>query len=127
MKQAHNTKPKALQKAASGGRQSPVNEHHQKGTSRSGGSASATESINRPQAKGNRAPASAVVASSASSPSVTVGEERLLTTGEVAGRLQFSVRKVREYVRTGKLPAVRLNRRDMRFHWPTVVTRLVKK
>jgi|GEM_PF-5195793 len=48
----------------------------------------------------------------------------LLTVPELAKRLQFSTRKVREYARTGKFPVVRLNSRDLRFHWPTVIQRL---
>lgn len=51
-------------------------------------------------------------------------QERFLTAVEIAPRLGFSVRRVREYAAAGKIPAVRLNRRDLRFHWPTVVRRL---
>lgn len=52
--------------------------------------------------------------------------DRLLTAAEIAPRLGFSVRKVWQYVRTGKLPHTRFNRRDIRFHWPTVVASLTK-
>lgn len=50
--------------------------------------------------------------------------DRLITAEELAPRIGFSVRKVWEYSRQGKLPTVRLNRRDIRFHWPTVLRKL---
>lgn len=50
----------------------------------------------------------------------------LLTADQLATKLQFTVRKVRQWVSAGKLPVIRLNRRDLRFHWPTVLQRLNK-
>jgi excisionase family DNA binding protein len=47
-----------------------------------------------------------------------------MTVAEIAPRLGFGVRRVREYAAAGKIPAVRLNRRDLRFHWPTVIRTL---
>jgi hypothetical protein len=50
--------------------------------------------------------------------------ERLLTADELATRIGYSVRRVRKFASVGKLPAVRLNKRDFRFHWPTVIAKL---
>jgi len=51
-------------------------------------------------------------------------EDRLMTADEIASRLQLSVRRVRVYAASGKIPSIKLNKRDIRFHWPTVVARL---
>lgn len=47
-----------------------------------------------------------------------------MTADEIASRLQLSVRRVRVYAASGKIPSIKLNKRDIRFHWPTVVARL---
>jgi excisionase family DNA binding protein len=49
---------------------------------------------------------------------------QLITTKQLAMRMRFSVRKVREWASRGKIPAVRLNKRDLRFHWPSVLEKL---
>ena len=43
----------------------------------------------------------------------------ILTTEQVAERLQMSVHQVRDLVRSKVLPVIRLNQRVWRFHWPT--------
>lgn len=49
----------------------------------------------------------------------------LLTPEELAERLHLSPKKgarsIREKVRNGTLPAIRINSRHIRFHWPTVI------
>jgi hypothetical protein len=50
--------------------------------------------------------------------------ERLITVPELAKKLGYSVRRVRKYAANGGLPVVRLNNRDMRFHWPTVLSHI---
>jgi len=59
----------------------------------------------------------------ASAPVESSGDE-LLTTEEIAKRLKFKARRVRDYVASGRIPAIRLNPRDLRFHWPTVIKHL---
>lgn len=50
----------------------------------------------------------------------------LLTAADVARRLRLTPRTVREMARCGKLPYLRLNRRDIRFSWDHVVARLAR-
>ena len=42
------------------------------------------------------------------------------TAAQIGARLAVSARTVRRWAAAGRIPAVRLNRRDLRFHWPTV-------
>jgi len=51
-------------------------------------------------------------------------DERLITVSELAKKLGYSIRRVRKYVAHGKIPVVKLNSRDMRFYWPTVLSHL---
>lgn len=59
-----------------------------------------------------------------------VSGSRLLTCDELAKRLGLSEkngpRTVREKVRAGSLPAIRLSSRTIRFHWPTVMEAITK-
>lgn len=52
----------------------------------------------------------------------------LITAEELAMRLNLSpthgARTIREKVRTGRLPAIRINSRSVRFHWPSVMAKL---
>lgn len=48
--------------------------------------------------------------------------EQLLTTEELAARLKISAEWVLQQVRTGRIPAIKFNRRTFRFHWLTVLT-----
>lgn len=112
-----------LRNTSSGGKSSAVNEHQQteikKGRRQdTGANAFGTA------AKVGGDWSKAVVPNTGSNTPVSGSEDRLLDVRELAVRVGFSVRKVRQYVRTGRIPVVRLNKRDMRFHWPTVVSRL---
>jgi excisionase family DNA binding protein len=49
-----------------------------------------------------------------------------MTISELAARLQLSVECIREKVNHGVIPAIRLNSRTWRFHWPTVLAALQK-
>lgn len=51
-------------------------------------------------------------------------DQRLITVSELAKKLGYSVRRVRKYAANGILPVVRLNNRDMRFYWPTVLSHI---
>jgi excisionase family DNA binding protein len=51
-------------------------------------------------------------------------DEKLLTIEELAERLQYSVKWIRQQVRLGRIPAIRFNERAWRFHWPTVLQAL---
>jgi excisionase family DNA binding protein len=55
-----------------------------------------------------------------------MGDERLLTIEQLAGRIQYSVQWIRDQVKAGRLPAIKFNRRAWRFHWPTVLAALQK-
>lgn len=55
---------------------------------------------------------------------VNVADEKLLTIEEVAERLRYSVKWVRQQVNLGRIPAIRFNARAWRFHWPTVLKAL---
>jgi excisionase family DNA binding protein len=44
-----------------------------------------------------------------------MSEERLLTIEEVAERLQYAVQWVRDMVNAGKIPAIQINQRDVRY------------
>jgi len=50
--------------------------------------------------------------------------EPLLTTEQLAERLQCSAEWVLQQVRIGRIPVIRFNRRTFRFHWPTVLAAL---
>lgn len=50
----------------------------------------------------------------------------LLTTEEIAERLRMSVERLRELVKDGTVPCIKLNTRTWRFHWPTVLAALQK-
>jgi predicted DNA-binding transcriptional regulator AlpA len=50
--------------------------------------------------------------------------EALIRVPEMSKRLGFSQRKVREYASEGRIPSIKLNNRDIRFHWPTVIKKL---
>ncbi|MHB9010270.1 MAG: hypothetical protein ACYDC1_25455 [Limisphaerales bacterium] len=52
-------------------------------------------------------------------PSLTADEE-ILTTGQLAARLQLTPRAIQKLVRQRLLPAMALNRKLVRFHWGTV-------
>lgn len=50
--------------------------------------------------------------------------ERLITVSELAEKIGYSARQVRKYAALGKIPVVKLNNRDLRFHWPSVLAKL---
>jgi excisionase family DNA binding protein len=56
----------------------------------------------------------------------SAGDDKLLTIGELADRLQYSTDWIREQVRAGRIPVIRFNSRAWRFHWPTVLAALQK-
>lgn len=51
----------------------------------------------------------------------------LLTTEDVADRIQLSVERVRELVNDHTIPCIKLTSRTWRFHWPTVVAALQRR
>jgi hypothetical protein len=53
--------------------------------------------------------------------------EPLLTTEECAGLCKMRVREFLLAVQAGRIPAVRINSRVFRFHWPTVLAALTGK
>ena len=52
--------------------------------------------------------------------------EKLLTIEELAERIQLTVETIREKVKAGTIPAIKLNSRTWRFHWPTVLDAMLK-
>ena len=52
--------------------------------------------------------------------------EKLLTIEELAERIQLKVETIREKVKAGIIPAIKLNSRTWRFHWPTVLDAMLK-
>ena len=57
---------------------------------------------------------------------MTAGDEELLTIGELAARIKFTVKWIRAKVKTGTIPCVKFNSRTWRFHWPSVLAALQK-
>jgi excisionase family DNA binding protein len=56
----------------------------------------------------------------------TETQKDILTTEQLAEKLQLSQDKIRDLVRDKTIPVIRLNQRLWRFHWPTVLEWLKK-
>lgn len=124
MKQAHTSEKRASQPRAASASKAAVNETTNKG--KKGPRSVSTDVVARggTETKGKENRTIAVEVADGGAAAVLGVQDVLLTTEQLSIRIGFSVRKVRQYARTGRLPAVRLNKRDIRFHWPTVVRRL---
>lgn len=57
---------------------------------------------------------------------VSADDKELLTIGELAERLKFTVKWIRAQVKVGAIPCIKFNSRTWRFHWPSVVAALQK-
>jgi hypothetical protein len=53
--------------------------------------------------------------------SAPVDKEQLLTTEQLAERVQHTSEWVLNQIKFKGLPVIKFNRRDFRFHWPTVL------
>jgi hypothetical protein len=55
-------------------------------------------------------------------------DSNLLTSRELAEKMGLSPvhgpRTIGKMVKAGRIPAIRLNSRDLRFHWPSVLAKL---
>jgi hypothetical protein len=57
---------------------------------------------------------------------ITTDDQYLLTKQQLAPRLALTVRGVESLVATGKIPAIRISGRCVRFSWPRVLAALHK-